>query len=89
MQQHNHTTATHTHRHGNCRYPDGSRFEGEWQGDQRHGWGSLWTADGQSYEGEWANGAMHGGLVSTGMGVRAMEWAAGSRGMSVWGLGSG
>jgi competence protein ComEC len=36
-------------------YPDGSKYEGEWQDNKRHGRG-IWTRpDGMRYEGEWEN----------------------------------
>jgi hypothetical protein len=49
---------------GTCAYPDGSRYEGEWEDDVRSGWGRLGTADGQSYEGEWRADRMHGAWMS-------------------------
>ncbi|KIZ07366.1 hypothetical protein MNEG_0592 [Monoraphidium neglectum] len=48
------------HRTGVCTYPNGSRYEGDWEEDQRSGWGRLDAADGQSYEGEWRGDKMHG-----------------------------
>lgn len=47
-------------RSGRCTYPDGSSYEGDWQADERSGWGTLATADGQTYEGEWEANAPHG-----------------------------
>ena len=47
-------------RNGVCTYPDGSRYEGDWEEDARCGWGRLDAADGQSYEGEWRFDTMHG-----------------------------
>merc|ERR1712196_180304 len=47
-------------------FPDGSRYEGQWQkggeaGEavRRHGQGTLVDGE-QSYEGQWCNDAMHG-----------------------------
>lgn len=45
---------------GVCVYPDGARYEGEWQADMRCGWGVINLADGQTYEGEWKDNVMHG-----------------------------
>ena len=41
-------------------YPDGSKYEGEWQNNKRHGQGILTRPDGMRYEGEWADGKPHG-----------------------------
>jgi hypothetical protein len=36
-------------------YPDGSKYEGEWQNNKRHGRG-IWTRpDGMQFDGEWVN----------------------------------
>lgn len=52
-------------RQGQCAYPDGSCYEGEYHQDQRQGWGSYITSDEQRYEGEWHHDTMHGRSFST------------------------
>jgi len=37
--------------YGHQVWPDGSKYEGEWQGDQANGFGKLVHADGDVYEG--------------------------------------
>lgn len=41
-------------------YADGSVYEGEKQGNLRHGKGRFYYSDGGLYEGEWKNGSMEG-----------------------------
>ena len=41
-------------------YPDGTSYEGEWEGGKRHGYG-IWTRpDGTKFVGEWADDKPHG-----------------------------
>ena len=35
------------------KWPDGSRYEGDWQAFERHGNGKMKFADGKLYEGTW------------------------------------
>lgn len=45
---------------GTYTYPDGAKYEGEWQNNKRHGRG-LWTRpDGMKYEGGWENDKPNG-----------------------------
>ena len=34
-------------------YPGGERYEGEWSGGQRSGWGQMYYRDGSIYKGQW------------------------------------
>jgi hypothetical protein len=36
-------------------YPDGSRYEGGWKNEKRHGYGTWSRPDGTKYAGEWLN----------------------------------
>lgn len=45
---------------GNCSWPDGSRYRGDWVQNVRHGNGVFTLADGTTYEGEWVNDVKHG-----------------------------
>lgn len=38
----------------------GSQYKGEWQGDQKNGFGVQVNPDNTKYEGEWANGSYNG-----------------------------
>lgn len=62
-------------------YPDGSRYEGEWKNEKRHGYG-IWTRpDGTKYAGEWIEGKPDGlGMLNNADGsVYNGEWKAGKR----------
>ena len=41
-------------------YPDGSKYEGNWQDDLRNGHGKYTYVNGDTYEGEWNNHVRHG-----------------------------
>ncbi|GHU22592.1 hypothetical protein FACS189472_15490 [Alphaproteobacteria bacterium] len=43
--------------YGVCVYADGSRYEGQWSGDKRHGKGTLTKLDGEKFTGEFMNDA--------------------------------
>ncbi len=52
---------------GDCRngtgtfvYPDGSRYEGEWENGKENGFGVCHLADGERYRGEWRDGKRSG-----------------------------
>ncbi|MEE6513301.1 hypothetical protein FKM82_020845 [Ascaphus truei] len=45
---------------GTFMYPDGSKYEGDWVGDQRHGQGIYSYANGDSYNGDWFAHQRHG-----------------------------
>jgi hypothetical protein len=45
---------------GELRYPDGSRYVGEWFRGVRQGFGNFVTADGSSYEGDWDHNQING-----------------------------
>ncbi|CAJ1443125.1 unnamed protein product [Effrenium voratum] len=45
---------------GSMTWPDGSRYEGEYKNDFRHGQGTLTWPDGRKYKGQWANGKQDG-----------------------------
>jgi hypothetical protein len=34
-------------------FADGSRYQGAWRDDRRHGEGKLWSCYGSLYEGDW------------------------------------
>lgn len=59
-------------RAGVCTYPDGSRYEGDFEADARSGWGRLDAAGGDSYEGEWRADKMHGGGENRGGSVAGL-----------------
>ena len=61
---------------GSWTYEDGSRYEGEWQNNMRHGKGILTWPDGARYEGEWRNDLAHG--------KGAFIWPDGSHYMGEW-----
>ena len=39
---------------------DGSRYQGEYQNDEKNGKGKLIWPDGRAWKGMWKNGKMHG-----------------------------
>lgn len=41
-------------------YPDGSKYEGNWQDDLRNGHGKYTYVNGDVYDGEWNNHVRHG-----------------------------
>ena len=42
-------------------YADGSKYDGEWDDGDRHGYGTLTDPNGKVlYEGEWVRGKYHG-----------------------------
>lgn len=41
-------------------YPDGSRYEGDWKNDLKHGFGAYYYPNGDIYEGAWFKGKRHG-----------------------------
>ena len=41
-------------------YPNGDRYEGEWDARQKHGQGTMYYADGSRYEGQWEYDYLHG-----------------------------
>lgn len=41
-------------------YPDGSRYEGDWRHDLKHGFGAYYYPNGDIYEGAWFKGRRHG-----------------------------
>eukprot|EP00977_Amphora_coffeiformis_P000538 scaffold132_cov170-Amphora_coffeaeformis.AAC.17 len=47
---------------GVCVYNNDMVYEGEWQLDKEHGFGTLWTGDKRRtiYQGEWTGGRIHG-----------------------------
>lgn len=62
-------------------YPDGSRYEGEWKGNKRHGYG-VWTRpDGTRYTGEWKEDKPDGlgSLFNPDGSSYAGQWKAGRR----------
>ena len=46
--------------YGQCSWPDGSHYEGEWHKGLPHGEGSQVFANGETYMGEWHTGMRHG-----------------------------
>ena len=45
---------------GVATYETGGRYEGDWEADARHGWGTQSFPGGDSYEGEWAQDKING-----------------------------
>lgn len=41
-------------------YPDGTTYDGQWDGNNRHGFGVCVRPDGTRYEGEWKSNKRHG-----------------------------
>ena len=41
-------------------FVSGSHYKGEWQGDEKCGYGTEYKSDGNKYEGEWAGNKYHG-----------------------------
>jgi hypothetical protein len=57
-------------------WADGSKYDGQWKGDKKHGLG-VWTfADGDTYDGQWEGGMMHG--------LGAWTWADGDKYDGQW-----
>ncbi len=48
------------HREGTCTYEDGAVYTGEWNQDQRSGWGRHTFSNKDWYEGEWEADTMEG-----------------------------
>jgi hypothetical protein len=46
--------------YGQCSWPDGSHYEGEWHKGLPHGEGSQVFTNGETYMGEWQAGMRHG-----------------------------
>ena len=46
-------------------YPDGSKYEGQWVDDMRHGNGTYTYVNGDVYSGEWTGNNRHGQGVYT------------------------
>jgi hypothetical protein len=65
----------------NRTYADGSRYEGDLSGGNRHGWGVCIFADGDKYEGEWRDDLKHGYGTFTWAngGVFTGNWVRGKR----------
>ena len=49
-----------TRREGTCTYADGAVYTGDWDDDQRSGWGKHVFANKDCYEGEWVGDTMQG-----------------------------
>ncbi len=45
---------------GNYTYKDGSKYDGEWKGNKRHGYGVWFRPDGMRYEGYWQDDKPNG-----------------------------
>ena len=45
---------------GTSTYPDGGKYEGEWEDGKQHGQGTYTYPNGSKYEGEWKDGRKHG-----------------------------
>lgn len=41
-------------------WPDGRKYVGDYQNDQKHGIGTFTWQDGRVYHGEWVEGKQHG-----------------------------
>lgn len=50
------------HRVGEAVYPEGHKYDGEWVGNGRSGWGMFSSSGGEEYEGEWRNDLLNGRL---------------------------
>jgi len=50
---------------GQCIWPDGRLYEGQYEDDMKHGFGIFQWVDGQRYLGYWRSGSRHGlGLLA-------------------------
>ena len=45
---------------GKLTWPDGRKYEGNFEDDKRHGVGTYWWKDGRVYRGMWEKGQQHG-----------------------------
>ena len=50
---------------GTYTYPDGARYEGDWESDLHHGKGTYTHSDGSQLEGHWIHGAEMGTFIFT------------------------
>lgn len=49
------------HGHGSFKYKDGSRYDGEWKENRKHGLGvQVWIIPDKKYEGDWEDGKQRG-----------------------------
>lgn len=64
---------------GPIRLADGSVYTGQWNGQQRHGYGRIEWEDGTSYEGQWVNdyASGHGTLIHASGDKYTGQWAHG------------
>jgi hypothetical protein len=53
------------HGQGTLTFPDGRKYEGEWQHDKKHGKGTFTYANGDAYVGEYRQGNRHGKGIHT------------------------
>ncbi len=62
-------------------YPDGTTYNGEWEGNKRHGYGIWIRPDGTRYEGEWENDKPNGrGILTNADGsTYSGDWKDGKR----------
>jgi len=63
------------------KYPDGTVYEGEWQGSKREGYGTWTRPDGMQYEGQWLNDKPegHGTITASDGSSYTGEWKQGKR----------
>lgn len=64
------------HGRGVFTWPNGDKYEGDWQDDKPHGRGVETLTDGERYEGEWQDGKRHGQGFAT--------WPTGDRYSGEW-----
>ena len=53
------------HGYGVYTWPDGRKYEGEYQNDQKHGKGIYTWPDGKKYDGGWKESKQHGEATIT------------------------
>ena len=50
---------------GTFKYPDGGKYEGQWENGKKYGWGIETLPCGEKYIGLWSNGKRNGKGVET------------------------
>ena len=69
------------HGYGELIWPDGKRYEGDYNMDKKHGQGTFHWPNGVSYTGSWFDGKRHGeGWQIKGQDKRKFIWENGRRG---------
>ena len=69
------------HGQGIYSWPDGRKYDGNYDMDKKHGYGVYYWQDGRKYEGQWSGGRQHGeGRYTSSDGkIRRGLWRDGKR----------